>query len=165
MKFLFIVVLSLMWSINYKQQVNDSSKYIEFLHTGIEDKYARPVIISTTKLSISLTNNESKQIRYILKKPTITKKEKEEYLNSLYRVIKTDRITYLTVLDFIKSHNKLYTNKLNKNNGEFEDYTIIAEELKYSIYYEFKYKFFNELKMYLKVKNCDKNVINAISEL
>jgi hypothetical protein len=154
-----------MSSITYKKQVTGTSKYIEFLHTGMEDKYARPVIISTTKLNISLTDDESKHIRYLLKKTTITKEEEKEYLNSLYRVIKTDRITYLILLDFIKSHKELYTNKLKKNNGEFEDYTIIAEGVTYPIYYKFKYKFFNALIMYLNVKNCDKNIINAINAL
>jgi len=162
---LLIVVFPLILSISDKKQVMETSRYIEFLHSGIEDKHIRPVIISTTKIDMPLTADELKHLKYLLKKPVVTKKEREDYLSSMYKLMKTDEKTYLTILNFIRGNNELFTNKLNKNNGEFENYTIITEGKRYSIFYKFKYKFFNELEKYLKVKNCDKKVINAINEL
>ena len=165
MKKSLILVLLLLSLTSYQQQSNNSSKYIEFSHTGIEDKYERPLLISLTKLDISLTNDELKRLRHLLGKSVITKKEKEEYLRSIYQFIITDKITYLAVLNFISTHKELYTNKLNKNNGEFEDYEIKAEGQKYSIFYKFTYKFFKELVVYLQEKNRDKKLINAINGL
>ncbi|NHA03478.1 hypothetical protein G7092_06725 [Mucilaginibacter sp. HC2] len=162
---LLLIILSL---VNCTQKTNDSNKFIEFVHTGIQTKINRIFWIGTQKMTIKLNDQQLTELKGMLgDSATLTEQKKEEYIKIRYNRITTDNKTLTAIQEFVFTHKEFYTNSEHLNNDPAtESYNIIVNgPRKFSIYYSLKSQFFKELLNYLKEEKCDQNIIKEISYL
>jgi hypothetical protein len=165
MKRYFLIIILLFFSCNRITQYHDG--VIKFLHVGIVHHPTKPLYISTKKLDIHLDEWQIADLQRILgEKRKITSEDEMRYIDLTYNLLVTDKSSFSYVYEFILANKGYYTDDEHKNdNPTAETYIIEFNRIKFSIYYKFKDKFFNDIRMHLQAHKCDKKVINAFSSL
>ena len=131
------------------------SKYIEIRHSGLQEKYIRPLIISTEKAPLDVDRSD---ISFLDPKKPLTPELKEAYLNANYCFVITDTVTYQLIIDFFNENQYLFTDDPLITT----DYSIVVNGKEYGIHS--KILFFLRLPEYLQTKKGDKLLVRKIYE-
>ncbi len=146
------------------QQPTDAimpGKYIEIDYIG--QHWVKPLLIYKEKseleiLKKNLTKRFDSLKQIIPEKRLLTEEEKMREVNTLFEFIMTDKQTYKKISNFIQTHDYLFTSGI-----KYEGFKIISTRKIYYISYKQKDEFFEQLKKYLTIQNCDKEVIQRIN--
>lgn len=166
MKIVLVVLISAITFAGCKHRKYVSHGLIKFQHSGIVNGYQRPLFVKTDKKSLSLTDGQIADLKYMIGNPSIilTEQDKQNYLKVKFNIVTTDTSTFLAIDQFILDNTKYYVDKAHKNDATKESYGIhINDSTYFLIYYEYKFRFFNDLSDYLQKHHCDKNVIQQLS--
>ncbi len=135
--------------------------YIEINYIG--QHYVKPLLIYKEKSELEiikqgLTKRFDSVKQIIPVERPLTKEEKMKEVNSLFDFAITNKKTYEKIINFIQIRDHLFTLGIG-----YEGYKIIVSGKIYCISYKLKDEFFEELKKYLTIQNCDKHVIERIN--
>lgn len=137
------------------------TNYIEFIHTGTEDKPILPLIISTQKVKAPFSRTDSVAIRSIIKMKDVDDATRAQF----QRQVVTDAKTYNAVLDFLKKADNYYTGNARVNRGDARDFSVNMEGDTKEIYYRTSKKFFEALLKQLQNSGTDQKVISQVDSI
>jgi hypothetical protein len=152
-----ITFMILLLSCSNIPQNHTMTDYIEIKHTGREEKPIKTLIISTKEV-----DKEAFMLSMNIKK-TLTSEQKAAILNMQYSFLIIDDTTYQSIIDFCKNNQHFFTNTINKNHGDYMDYSIMVRGNVYNIFYKLKDQFFNKLAGYIQTKKGDKSLTQKLS--
>jgi len=118
--------------------------------------YTEESELETIKQGLTKRYDSMKQITPV--KRFLTKEEKMNNVNSDFNFVITSEKTYKEIISFIQTHDHLFTSGI-----KYEGYEIMVNGKIYYISYKSKDDFFEKLKKYLTIQNCDKHLIERIN--
>jgi len=87
----------------------------------------------------------------------LTKEEKMNKVNSSFDFVIANKKSYNKIINFMQTRDHLFTSGIT-----YEGYKIILRGKIYWISYKSEHQFFEELKKYLTIQDCDEYVIERI---
>jgi len=151
----FIILIFLSSNIQ-KKQIGKTG-FIEIRHSGIEEKPIKALIISTRKITAEELGESFDSTKFV------TVEQKKAFLSLRYNFSVTDHKTYQSIIDFVNNNQSFFTNSVNRNHGDYKDYSINVNGKVYNIFYRSKDEFFNSLIKYIQLKKGDKFLIANLS--
>jgi|GEM_PF-3622291 len=137
------------------------TNYIEFIHTGTEQKPILPLIISTQKVKAPFSRTDSATIRTIIKMKDVDDATRAQF----QRQVVTDAKTYSAVMGFLKKADSYYTSSTKVNRGDVRDFSVNMEGDTKEIYYRTSKQFFEALLQQLQAAGADQKVINQVDSV
>ncbi len=158
MKNLLPAMILFLTMINYQTVKPANADYIKIEYFSlVTTGFHRPILISKEKLKITLSKDEDEDFENGKKiVPTL-----DSYIALHYNVIETTSSSYKMMLRFLYSYKGNYSNS-TPNPGYL--ITIIKDGKKhfFNIPISNGDNFFKDLEIYLKLHDCDKNLINQL---
>jgi hypothetical protein len=163
----YILLVAGLLASGCKKNYNVDSGVMIFSHTGNINYMPITLYISTKKIDIKLSDNEFAQLRRILRKPDLLKTHENEwrYMDFFNNIVVTDKRTFSKIYQFVTDHDEYWTNNEHRNDIGAESVQININDTKFLIYYPLRKEFLVSLKAYLTENECDKKVVEAISNL
>jgi hypothetical protein len=156
---LSLVILALL-SGSHKTFQPKQTDYIEIKNIGPEQKLVKPLFISYSQVNIEING---RYLKINNQKPEfITERDSMILSNGNYSIRVIDNNTFQKIILFINHHNDFFTNDVKKDQ-RYIGYAVIMNGKTYVITYPQKLKFSQELIKFLGDKNCDRNIITALS--
>lgn len=159
-QYLFLLLLLSAGACKQKPAVVKTN-FVEFMHTGAEDKPIMPLVISTQKVKAPFSRTDSTAIRSIIKMKDVDDATRAQFQKQVI----TDAKTYQTVITFLTKADNYYTSDTKVNRGDAADFTVNIEGDTREIYYRTANQFFDALLKQLQSADADKKVIDQIDSM
>jgi len=152
--------------LGYCQRTNAQiPAFIKFTRNRITGSRIIPLYISTDSLRLRLDSDEYEALKssYATINRVPTKEDEDRYVNEDNNQVVTDTTTYSKLVNYILKNKQLYAKVpiesdeantiLNINIGKQSTFVLLKKDIG---------AYFDSFISYLKLENCDKNVISAL---
>lgn len=157
-----VIVFVLLNTLNFKTTQPDTKEYIEFENVGPDTKILPPIFISKKKITLKL--QEPNLSLYKIWKKDLPNVNEEEFIRLNFRLFVTNDNTYANLISFISTHEEFYSHYPYNRYPE-GNLNIVGNGKRYNLCWKTEKEFFKELAEYLKVNDCDKEIINLLGDI